>query len=73
MAKAKYVISKAASGQVYAAKPLYQREDGGKFDFDKPEKLTQEDLEYLYENNLSGFVVKVESTEVKKESTKPKK
>lgn len=73
MAKAKYILSKAAQGQIYAAKPLYERADGGKFDLDKPENLTQDDLEYLYENNLTPLVIKVEGSEIKKEQPKKPK
>lgn len=69
--KAKYILSSAAKGQVWAAKPLYARKDGGKFDLDNPDSLSQNDLEYLYENNLTQFILKVES-EAQKED-KPKK
>lgn len=55
----KYIITKVAKGQVYAAKPLYPRKDGGKFDFDNPESLTQQDLEYLHSNELTPFVYKM--------------
>jgi len=54
---AKYIILPGAKGQVWAAKPLYERKDGGKFDFDKPETLTQEDLEYLFKNGLTNQVI----------------
>lgn len=58
--KAKYILNPTASGQVYPAKPLYERPDGGKFDFDNPKSITQEDLEYLFENSLTNLVIKVE-------------
>lgn len=55
--KPKYIILPGSKGQVWAAKPLYERPDGGKFDFDKPETLTQQDLEYLFINKLTSNVI----------------
>jgi len=63
MGKSKYILSAGASGQVWAAKPLYKRVDGGKFDLDKPESLTQQDLEYLHSNDFCPYVLKVEVTD----------
>lgn len=54
---AKYIILPGAKGQIWAAKPLYERKDGGKFDFDKPDSLTQKDLEYLFKNRLTNQVI----------------
>lgn len=56
--KAKYILSPSATGQVWTPKPLFERADGPKFDLEKP--LTQQDLEYLYENKYTNFVIKVE-------------
>lgn len=74
--KYKYILSAGAKGQLYPPKPLYERKDGGKFDLDNRDSLTQQDLEYLCENNYTNLVVRVEVPEAdnsdKKENKKAK-
>jgi len=66
-----YVLMPGAKGTVWAAKPLYPRADGGKFDLEKPESLTQQDLKYLHDNKLTQMVIKQQAP--KEPDSKPKK
>ena len=69
MAKAKYILSPDADGDVHTS-PLLKKSGVSKtcFSLGSPETLDQEDLEYLFENKQTSLVVKVEA----KDDTAPK-
>lgn len=62
---AKYILNPGATGDIHTA-PLLKK-DGDKaisktkFELDKPESLDQTDLEYLFENQLTNQIIKVET------------
>lgn len=75
MAKAKYILMPGATGDIHTSGRI--KSDSSKktkFELSKPETLSQEDLEHLYENKHTNLVVKAEPKVEEKPPVKaPKK
>lgn len=57
--KCKYFLNPGVSGDLHTKAPSYERKDGGKFVLSKDE-LTQQDLEYLFEEmEMNQIISKV--------------
>lgn len=72
MRKARYILNHGVTGDIHTAPLLTDKGAKTKFDLSKPEELTQQDLEYLYENKYTNLIMKIEPPVVEKE-TKPEK
>lgn len=64
---AKYILSPGATGDIHTSPLLGANGSKTKFELDKPESLSQEDLEHLYENKYSNMIVKVLQVNVPEE------
>ncbi len=73
MAKAKYILSPGATGDIHTSPLLGASGSKTKFELDKPETLSQEDLEFLHENKHTNMILKVEPVIVEEVKVKPVK
>ena len=64
MAKANYILSPGATGDIHTSPMLGKDGKKTKFELDKPETLSQDDLEFLYENGHTPHIIKVEKVVV---------
>lgn len=60
MAKGTYILSPGATGDIHTSPLLGKEGKKTKFELDKPDTLSQDDLEFLYENKHTNHIIKVE-------------